>query len=140
MTPRMPPPRVEIGLALSGPVVPNQSTTVNIRILAREPVTSSLLLVGVVNRSGADVQTYTMTLTSLARNEVRELSQTVMTPSANGPYSIATALSDPRSQGSTHYGFFDFAVNNGQYVPNPTPWPEGVSVPPRRPRPPPQLR
>jgi hypothetical protein len=127
-TPQRPPSRVEISLAFSGPVVPNQAATVNISILAREAVASSLLFVSVKDRSGANMQTYSMTLTSLARNEVRELSQPVMIPSANGTYSIAAALSDV-VLGGTYYGFLSFAVNNGQYVPNPTPWPDGVPAP-----------
>jgi hypothetical protein len=126
-TPEKPASPVEMSIALAGPVIPGQPVTVNIDILAREGLSSPAFGVGLGN--DAKQQVYTATLPSFAPNELRHFSYTFLVPAVDGLYGAGASLTDNGSGATYVVGISSFAVTHGTFVPNPTPWPDGVSVP-----------
>jgi hypothetical protein len=115
-------PPVVIELALFTPIVVNQPVTLTINIQPRQEIVEPLLGI-VVQASGArNVQTYTMTLPTIASDELRQVTQPLSVPGDEGRYMISAFLTDGR-RGATYHRVLYLAVSEGNVVLNPTPRP-----------------
>jgi hypothetical protein len=115
-------PPVVIELALSTPIAVNQPVTLTINIQTRQEIVEPLLGI-IVQASGArNVQTYTMTLPTIASDELRQVTQLLSVPGDEGRYMISAFLTDGR-RGATYHRVLYFAVTEGNVVLNPTPRP-----------------